>query len=238
MQVRELAHGLSYWTAPHPAWKPEFDRPGGWGQMVGCVYAEPPADRPGALILIDPLAPPEGTPNADRFWRALDEDVERLGLPLAVLIANVWHGRSADAIRTRYGSMRAVEVWAHEAARGKASCQVTRTFVPPATLPSGVEVRAVDGVEESEVAFWLPWHGALCFADAVIGAGGGALRVEPESWSPDDRRPLYATTFRPSLRALLDLAVERVLCGHGEPVNGGGHAALAAALEAPAWGAG
>jgi hypothetical protein len=74
MEVQELRRGLWRWTAPHPDWSPSLDRPGGWPRMVGCVYYEPP-EAAGTVVLIDPLAPPEGTPDHERFWRALDRDV-------------------------------------------------------------------------------------------------------------------------------------------------------------------
>ena len=66
MDLKELRPGFWRWTAPHPEWKPEKDRPGGWGQMVGCLYYEPPeSGETQPTVLIDPLAPPEGY-----FWIA------------------------------------------------------------------------------------------------------------------------------------------------------------------------
>ena len=79
MRVREVATGLWWWTALHPAWTPADGGPDGWEQEVGCVYYE----APGAVVLIDPLVPME---DRDRFYRALDRDVERAGLPVRVLV--------------------------------------------------------------------------------------------------------------------------------------------------------
>src|SRR3989442_6617435 len=116
MDVLEIEQGLWRWTAPHPLWTAEKGKPGGWGQMVGCVYYDPahrgkdlptvasPATAGPAktIVLIDPLAPPEGTPEAARFWAALDADIERAGAPVAILIGNEYHSRSAQSIYERY----------------------------------------------------------------------------------------------------------------------------------------
>ena len=74
MKGSELAPGLWRWTAPHPNWREGAD----WEQEVGCVYYE----APDATVLIDPLVPPE----RERFFEALDRDVERRGLPVSILL--------------------------------------------------------------------------------------------------------------------------------------------------------
>src|SRR5262245_41727215 len=116
MQKTMLAGGLWRWTAPHPDWKPECGKPGGWQQMVGCLYYEPPAGvaGAGALVLIDPLAPPDGTADAETFWKALDADVARLARPVAVLLGNHYHERSAQAVMQRYRGRVNVSILAHE----------------------------------------------------------------------------------------------------------------------------
>src|SRR5689334_4111502 len=112
MEIRQLRPGLWRWTAPHPDWRPSLgpspERPGGWAQYVGCVYCETPE----GIALIDPLAPPEGTADAERFWRALDRDVARVGHSVAVLLTNDWHQRSAQALYDRYRQQVPVSIWA------------------------------------------------------------------------------------------------------------------------------
>src|SRR5262245_24073648 len=93
MTVQELAPGLWRWTAPHPDWTPEAD----WPQDVGCVYAE----LLDSVVLVDPLVP---AGEEDRFWKALDRDVERLGRPVRVLRTVSWHERSVDDVAGRYGT--------------------------------------------------------------------------------------------------------------------------------------
>ena len=148
MRVDELAAGLWRWTAPHPDWKAGDD----WAQEVGCVYYEAAE----ATVLIDPLVPPE----RDRFFAALDRDVERRGLPVAVLLTVPWHERSAAELVERYAA-------ADEP-------------------PNGVEPFAVPEVDET--LWWLPEHRALAAGDVLVGAPGG-ISVCPDSWLDERSSP-------------------------------------------------
>jgi glyoxylase-like metal-dependent hydrolase (beta-lactamase superfamily II) len=140
--VEELAPGLWRWTAPHPEWHEDAD----WDRDVGCVYYE----APGATVLIDPLVPGD---ERERFLEALDRDVERRALPVAVLLTCTWHERSADELTERYGASR--------------------------ETTAGVE--AHDLAEIDERIFWLPEHGVLVPGDVLLGTDGG-LQVCPDSW--------------------------------------------------------
>src|SRR5262249_33535102 len=104
LEVTQIADGLWRWTAPHPEWTPEKDKPGGWGRMVGAVYYEPRAGEAEALSLIEPLAPPAGSAEAVKFWSALDRDVERAGLPVVIFVANGYHAREAVEFQRRYAA--------------------------------------------------------------------------------------------------------------------------------------
>jgi hypothetical protein len=97
MRVQEIATGLWRWTGLHPAWTPADGGPEGWEQEVGCWFYE----GPDAIVLFDPLVPME---DRDRFYEALDRDVERAGLPVRVLLTVDDHRRSASEIVERYGA--------------------------------------------------------------------------------------------------------------------------------------
>src|SRR5947209_3216007 len=84
--MREIVPGLWRWTARHP----------GWGEReVSCAYVE----TPDAAVLVDPLVPRD---EEERFLGALDDHVERLGLPVEIALTSPWHRRSADELAERY----------------------------------------------------------------------------------------------------------------------------------------
>jgi glyoxylase-like metal-dependent hydrolase (beta-lactamase superfamily II) len=215
MEVQKLNDGLWRWTGLHPDWTPAEGGPEGWEREVGCVYCE--ADD--AVVLVDPLVPPE---DRDRFWAALDRDVERAGRPVHVLLTVFWHARSAREIADRYGG----EIWAHEQVLklDQREVEPTRTFAFGDALPGGVDAR--DAARLDEAVFWLPRHRALVFGDVVLGAADG-VRLCPASWrsGSDD------SELKEALRPLLQLPVELLLVSHDQPVLEGGREALARALS-------
>jgi glyoxylase-like metal-dependent hydrolase (beta-lactamase superfamily II) len=150
--VEELAPGLWRWTAPHPDWKEGDD----WERDVGCVYHE----AAGATVLVDPLVPAEPA-DRERFLEALDRDVGRRRLPLAILLTCAWHARSADELTERYGAV--------------------------AGPPPGVEAHELPEVEER--VWWLAGHSALVPGDVLLGDGAGGLRVCPDSWLGERSSP-------------------------------------------------
>ena len=205
--MQEVAARLWRWTAYYPEWK----------DVVGCVYYE--ADD--AVVLIDPLVPAD---EADRFWAALERDLERARKPLHVLITVFWHARSTGEVVARRGA----HVWAPT--RGRAPIErrtgtVTDVFRPGDPLPGGIE--ALPTARASEVVFWLPKHRTLVPGDMILGADGGALRLCPDSWLPSGTTRVQLAE---SLRPLLELPIARVLVSHGEPVLSGGRKAVERAL--------
>lgn len=233
MDVAKLGPGLWRWTVSHPDWRPENDRPDGWGRMVGSIYAE----FPEAVVLIDPLIPAAAA-DAEHFWRRLDEDVARLARPVLVLVGSVDHGRSADAVAARFlATDRPVRVVGDARIRDNVSCTLHATLDEIA-LPQGLHAAPVPGMSPGERAFFLdPWRAAV-FADAVIGAGGGSVRVAPPSWGvrTPEGRALYDREFRPALRSVAALRPAMLLPSHGDPVLTDGTSALEKALAGPAWG--
>jgi hypothetical protein len=125
VDVHELAPGLWRWTG----------RYGGGGEERGCAYYE----RGGEICLFDPLVPQE---DADRFWAALDRDVERAGGAVHVLLTAGSEPRSAAEIVSRYDA----SLWADGD-----------------PLPEGV--RRFDAGRPGENVFWLPEHRALVLGE-------------------------------------------------------------------------
>ncbi|OAI55508.1 hypothetical protein AYO48_00550 [Gaiella sp. SCGC AG-212-M14] len=200
MDVRELRPGLWRWTAAHPEWEHAEH----WGPEVGSVYAE----LPDALVMVDPLVPQY---EEDRFWEALDRDVERVGKPVHVLLTVHWHERSVAAVLDRYKAT----LWRPEE-KGE--------------LPTGVHAEVVKGSDWVEALFFLEPHRALIAGDLLIGKAGGGIEL-PVGWFPKGEQDWAEQELKPELRKrLAELPVELVVVSHGEPVLEDGAAALERAL--------
>jgi len=191
VNVSRLHDGLWRWTGLHPGWRPGL----GWEREVGCVYAE----LPDAILLVDPLVPPE---DAERFLRHLDADVERLGLPVSIVLTTGSHRRSADELAARYG-----------AAVGG----------PEPEGAVAYDLTAYDLGWRGERAWWLAGHCALVLGDAVRGDGAGGVALADALLGDG------AAGVRAVLRQLLELPVETLLPAHGQAVPTGGRDALARA---------
>ena len=164
MDALEIAPGLWRWTGYHEEWK----------ENVGCVYCE----TQDGVVLIDPLVPPE---DAERFWEALDRDIERLGKPVHVLVTIFWHTRSAAAMVERYSA----RVWSPTTSRAAVARRagvVTDAFKPGDPLPGDIE--AFRTARTTEVVYWIPAHRSLVPGDVLLGDEAGGVRMCPESWLP------------------------------------------------------
>src|SRR5262249_4733513 len=138
MEVQELRPGLWRWTGEHPEWEHAEQ----WGPEVGSVYAE----LEEAVVVVDPLVPTDGE---QRFWEALDRDVERAGRPLHVLLTVHWHERSVAAVLDRYHAT----LWRPEE-KGE--------------LPKGVHAETVHGGDWAEALFFLEPYRTLVAGDLLI----------------------------------------------------------------------
>jgi hypothetical protein len=206
LAVQEIEPGLWRWSAPHPDWKPDPEPTTGWVEDVGSVYCELPA----AVLLVDPVVPADPG-DAERLWRALDRDVERLRRPVCVLTTVHWHRRGADAVIARYGGLDGV-------------------------VPDGARAIAL-GDPIGETAYALPQFRALVPGDVVIGGDAiegeraEGLRVCPPGWygaTAAERAWYGGIGLRSALRRLAQEPVERVLTTHGTPLLSAGGAALGA----------
>ena len=218
---RELASGLSCWTAPHPDWRSDRGGVGGWERNVGSWLLEQD-DR---VVLIDPLLPDDHS-----FLRHLDERVG--GRTVDVLITVYWHLRSAEAIHERYGAT----VWGNARTREDVEQLVTGLIVDGVSLPAGIVpyTPIPNDAEEDETAFWLPRQRALAVGDILIHTPEG-LRI----WWQQSTEPLRAEYYRervqPALGRLCALPVELILVPHGAPITTNARQALQQALQAETW---
>jgi hypothetical protein len=123
------------------------------------------------------------------------------GRSVRVLTTVASHRRSAKAVRDRYDGT---------------------TDAPDGVVPVAVPARETD--------YWLPGPRALVVGDRLLGDGRGGLRLCPASWLRGGARPVSVAQLADGLRPLLELPIELVLVSHGDPVLGGGRAALEHAL--------
>jgi hypothetical protein len=216
MEVTRIDEGLWRWTVPHPDWRPEEDALDASYRDVGCVYLE----TPDAIVLIDPLV--EEGAEGDRFWRALDRDVARVGAPVSVLLTSRWHVRSAAAVQGRYPG---AAVLVPAAFADEVDVPGLRRVDPGASLPGGVEFLPTS--RPGQVVAWIPAHRTIVPGDVILGAPAGGLRLLPAEWLAE---PAHLGPIRDAIRAISERPVERVLVSHGEPVLEGGRAALLAAV--------
>jgi glyoxylase-like metal-dependent hydrolase (beta-lactamase superfamily II) len=154
MDVQELRPGLWRWTARHPEWE---DR------EVSSAYLET-AD---AVVLLDPLVPRGDA--EERFFRALDRDVERLGFPVAVVLTNPWHRRSSDELAQRY------DAHIHVAAEG---------------LPTGFDAYP-GGMQPEDFVVHVPALRVLFTGDTIVDG-----EPCPEDWLAEGREHQFACLRR------------------------------------------
>lgn len=162
-------------------------------------------ELPDTVVLIDPLLPATAARPAFLAWL----DTRVAGRPVSILTTIRWHRRDRAQLAKRYAA-NSPRAWNR--------------------VPAGVEQRPLRGA--GETLFWLPDVATLVAGDRLIGGegeeAGRSLRVCPQSWLS------YIHTERAEvaglMRPLLELAIERVLVSHGEPVLSGAHAALAGAI--------
>lgn len=213
MRVGELAPGLWWWTARHPDWQPSQS----WDPEVRCFYAE----AEDATLIVDPLVPHD---EPERLWSALDDDTGRRGLPVAVLLTQAAHARSAGEVASRYDA----GVWGHEGARQKVGRVPFHTIAPGDEAPGDALALEFDQEPRgSGTPLYLRSHRAVAIGDVFIAVDGELLVWWGHgAWA--DR--WYRESLIPSLRRWLELPIEHVLVAHGELV---GPEELAAALERP-----
>jgi hypothetical protein len=223
LDVQRLDPLLWTWTTDHPQWT---DDAGGWERHVRSVFAE----RPDAVVLIDPLVPIDPL-DAERFYAALDRDLERRSVPLRIVCTIPDHRRSCGLLRERYDAglyaprasldgVTGAEVVAAETSVAEG------VVVVPLGAPSvdHLAIR-IDGVQP-----------ALVFGDTILGRqdgdpdGAGELVVPPLDWFQPDSEAWYSGELPGRLDRLAE-GVEVVIPSHGAIVSSGGGEALRAAAQ-------
>ena len=199
--VVDVAPGLWLWRLDHPDWAPHVE----WKPPVTSTVAE----SGGEVVLLDPLAPPDG----HDAWERLDARP-----PTVVAILKPDHVRDVDLFVERYGCRAFRPSWFWRDTFPETDLEGIQ---PGSELPGGV-VALHDGRGRNETPVWVPERRALVFADALTERDGQLL-----VWGT----PWHEERVLPALRALLELPFEHVIVSHGEPVHD--RAAFERALELP-----
>jgi glyoxylase-like metal-dependent hydrolase (beta-lactamase superfamily II) len=129
-----------------------------------------------------------------------DDDFDPNGKPVRVLLTQGAHYRGTAEFVERYGA----SVWTPPRA-------AWRKIPNPATtseLPREVEAIELDG-EPQQVVFLIREHATLVTGDVLAGRGG-RIRIFVDEADPE--------LLLPSLAALAELPIERVIIPHGDLV--------------------
>lgn len=200
--MQELLPGVFHWKAFHE----------GIGMDVGSHFVR--AGEAGALI--DPMEPPAGT-----------DAVGRLGSPSTIVLSNRHHWRHSDRFVDAFGcSVRCHRAGLHEFDDGR---EVQPLDLGDAPAP-GITALEMGGICDDDTALHIAaGHGAILFADALIRYGDSLSFVPDELIGADAEAAKRKMTE--SMRALLDVDFDSLLFAHGEPLIGGGRAALREFVE-------
>ena len=177
-------------------------------------------------ILVDPLGAGETEP----LLEALDQIVRAR---VRILVTTPFHVRGSGLLWQRWRDRHEVTIFGHEHCATRLDDRSAfRPLRGGETLDGGVRAHAIGKPRRAEIPFELPSHRALAFGDTLLEVDG-ELRVWPRHREID--RTWYEQRFLPTLEALTQLDVERVLVTHGGPVLRDGARELAAALARPPW---
>ncbi len=221
MGVTRIREGLWRWTVRHPEWNGATD----WDEVVGSVYCETPQ----AVVVIDPLVP-EDRDDAARFWDAFDRDVERLGMPVVVLLTCRWHVRHAQAFRDRYGA----RVYAPTDTGHAVEDVVTDRVGDEAVVVPGVLALLTGSpAPNEECVYILTGHHTAIVGDVLSADDAGNLRVADPGWYADSEAECawYRDGLAASLERILAYDVEHLLLAHGAPIAPDPETALRSVLS-------
>ena len=197
--IREVLPGVHHWTAIHPRIRLPVDS----------YYIEP------ARIVLDPMVPREGL-----------EWFEQRPAPRQIVLTNRHHLRHSERYAEAFGCpIRCSTPGLHEFEGGPE----VEGYAFGEELAPGVTAYPVGAICPDDTALHIRTAdgSALAFADGLTRPRGGGLAFVPGFLMGDDPAAVRAG-LRESLRRLLDLDFDHLLFAHGEPLIGGGPAALRA----------
>ena len=194
--IREVLPGVYHWTAIHPRIRLPVDS----------YYIEH------ARVLIDPMVPGEGLD-----W------LTRRETPEQIVLTNRHHLRDSERYVDAFCCpIRCSTAGLHEFEHGPKVVG----FEYGKELAPGITAHQVGAICPDDTALHVQAEGgAIAFGDGLTRPRGGRLAFMPGFLLGDDPSRVRAG-LRDSLRRLVDLDFDNLLFAHGEPLIGGGRAAL------------
>jgi hypothetical protein len=195
--TREVLPGVHHWTAIHPKIRLPVDS----------FYIE------SARVVLDPMVPREGL-----------EWFEGREPPSQIVLTNRHHLRESERYTETFGCpIRCSEPGLHEFGQGPK----VKGFAFGEELAPGITAHELGAICPDDTALHIRTAAAsaLAFADGVTRPRGGGLSFVPRFLMGDDPTAVRAR-LRESLHGLLELDFDNLLFAHGEPLIGGGKAAL------------
>jgi hypothetical protein len=197
--MQEIAPGIFHWTAFHE----------GIRMRVSSYYVEP------AGVVIDPMVPEEGLEVFDGHER-----------PQQALLTIRHHYRGCDAFVERFGvTVLCAGSGLHEF-EGFPDREV-EGFGDGDEVAPGVVAVVTDAISPDDTTFAISHGGgALAFGDGLVRPPGGPLGFVPDGLmdEPEKTRERLTSAYRGLLER--DFDFDTLLFAHGEPLVGGGRAAL------------
>lgn len=201
--MREILPGLYHWETYNPDIESQVDS--------YYVALNPP-------VLIDPMEPNEGI-----AW------FRQLAQPVHIYMTNRLHDRHCQRFIDTYGTV----VWCHRAGlhEFQDGSLTVRPFDHGDELPGGVRAIEVGVLCPEETAFHIPVaEGVLAIGDALV-RWEGEIGFVPDYLLGDDPPAIRAGIRDAFLRLCEHYDFDHLLFAHGEPLVGGGKAALRRYLE-------
>ncbi len=195
--IREVLPGVYHWTAFHPRIR----------MPVDSYYIE------FARVVVDALVPREGL-----AW------FEGRVPPSQIVLTNRHHLRHSQRYAEAFGcTIRCSDAGLHEFVDGPK----VEGFAFGEELAPGITAHRLGAICPDDTALHIRTAegGALAFADGLTRPRGGGLSFVPGFLMGDNPAAVRAE-LRESLERLLDLDFDNLLFAHGDPLIGGGRAAL------------
>ena len=199
-ELREIAKNLYGWASFHPQWKVDFNS-----------YALKTAE---GVVFIDPL----------KVEPDVLQQIEALGVPIAIFLTNAHHDRDSDWFRKKYGIL----VYAHEKAQADCDTKIDVLLMDGERLPGGVKAVHLPGSSASETAYYVKSGGGIVLVgDTLLNQGDNGLTLVPEPYIEDKKQALK------SLQRLLELDFKIITFAHGKPLVGNAKSEITKFLKKP-----